>query len=59
MPPTIGWLQVINVDKNERLPPAIEELKADRTVPKNTELRTVKYLNNIVEQDHPCDQTIG
>jgi transposase-like protein len=40
------------VDKNQRLPPAIDELKADQTLPETTELRPVKYLNNIVEQDH-------
>ena len=33
-------------------PPAIDELKADQTLPETTELRPVKYLNNIVEQDH-------
>ena len=36
----------------QRLPPAINELKADPPLPKTTELRRVKYLNNIVEQDH-------
>ncbi len=44
--------RVINVDKNAAYPPAIDELKADETLPKTTELRPVKYLNNIVEQDH-------
>ena len=44
--------RVINVDKNAAYPPAIDELKADQTLPENTELRPVKYLNNIVEQDH-------
>ena len=44
--------RVINVDKNAAYPPAIDELKADRTLPETTELRPVKYLNNIVEQDH-------
>lgn len=36
----------------QRLPKAIDELKADQTLTKTTELRPVKYLNNIVEQDH-------
>jgi len=40
------------VDKNAAYPPAIDELKKDQTLPKTTELRPVKYLNNIVEQDH-------
>ena len=44
--------RVINVDKNAAYPPAIDELKVDQTLPKTTELRPVKYLNNIVEQDH-------
>ena len=44
--------RVINVDKNAAYPPAIDELKADQSLPKTTELRPVKYLNNIVEQDH-------
>ena len=44
--------RVINVDKNAAYPPAIDELKKDQSLPKTTELRPVKYLNNIVEQDH-------
>ena len=44
--------RVINVDKNAAYPKAIDELKEDQTLPKTTELRPVKYLNNIVEQDH-------
>jgi len=44
--------RVINVDKNPAYPPAIEDLKADEQLPKTTELRQVKYLNNRIEQDH-------
>jgi transposase-like protein len=44
--------RVINVDKNAAYPPAIDELTENQTLPKTTELRRVKYLNNIVEQDH-------
>ena len=40
------------MDKNAAYPPAIDSLKADPTLPQTTELRRVKYLNNIVEQDH-------
>jgi transposase-like protein len=40
------------VDKNAALPPAIDKLKADLTLTETTELRRVKYLNNMVEQDH-------
>jgi len=45
-------LRVINVDKNAAYPPAVDYLKVDEQLPKTTELRQVKYLNNRVEQDH-------
>jgi transposase-like protein len=51
--------RVINVDKNAAYPPAIDSLQADETLPKTSELRPVKYLNNIVELFAPSDQTIG
>lgn len=51
--------RVINVDKNAAYPPAIDELKSDQTLPETTELRRVKYLNNIVELFAPSAQTIG
>jgi transposase-like protein len=44
--------RVINVDKNERLPSAIDELKTQNAIDKSCQLRQNKYLNNIVEQDH-------
>ncbi|MEL7495273.1 MAG: IS6 family transposase, partial [Cyanobacteria bacterium J06554_11] len=44
--------RVITVDKNAAYPPAIEDLKKDEALPKKTKTRQVKYLNNIVEQDH-------
>ncbi len=44
--------RVINVDKNAAYPPAIDSLTQDQTLGETTELRRVKYLNNIVEQDH-------
>jgi len=44
--------RVITVDKNAAYPKALRELKAVRTVPEACELRPVKYLNNLVEQDH-------
>ncbi len=43
---------MINVDQNSAYPPAIKRLQKDKTLPKRTNLRQVKYLNNIVEQDH-------
>jgi IS6 family transposase len=47
-----GVPRVITVDKNAAYPVAIETLKEEKTIGKETELRQSKYLNNIVEQDH-------
>jgi IS6 family transposase len=44
--------RVINVDKNAAYPKAIADLKASGTLPEAVELRQVKYLNNLIEQDH-------
>ena len=44
--------RVINVDKNAAYPKAIADLKAARILPEHVELRQVKYLNNLIEQDH-------
>lgn len=44
--------RVITVDKNPTYPMAIEELKNQKKMPVGIQLRQVKYLNNIVEQDH-------
>ncbi len=44
--------RVINVDKNAAYPVAMETLKGDETLAETAELRQVKYLNNVVEQDH-------
>ena len=44
--------RVINVDKNAAYPKAIDELKAAGVLPQHVELRQVKYLNNLIEQDH-------
>ncbi len=51
--------RVINVDKNAAYPPAINKLTEAQTLPETTELRAVKYLNNIVELFAPSAQTIG
>lgn len=42
--------RVINVDKNPSYPKAVGKLKG--TLPRGCKLRPVKYLNNLVEQDH-------
>ena len=44
--------RVINLDKNAAYPPAIEELKSEKVLENKSEVRQVKYLNNLVEQDH-------
>jgi transposase, IS6 family len=44
--------RVINVDKHAAYPKALKELKAEGIVPESGELRQVKYLNNLIEQDH-------
>src|SRR5437868_3570477 len=42
----------ISVDKNAAYPEAFSTSQAERVVPKDCKLRRVKYLNNVVEQDH-------
>jgi IS6 family transposase len=44
--------RVITVDKNAAYPKAFKELKEEGALPQACELRQVKYLNNMVEQDH-------
>ncbi|PFL17941.1 IS6 family transposase [Bacillus cereus] len=44
--------RVITVYKNPAYPIAIEELKKEKKMPVGIQIRQVKYLNNIVEQDH-------
>ena len=44
--------RVINVDKNAAYPKAFNELKAAGLISDNCELRQVKYLNNLIEQNH-------
>jgi transposase, IS6 family len=50
--PTKSAPRVINVDKNAAYPKASAELKAAGILPEGVELRQVKYLNNLIEQDH-------
>jgi transposase-like protein len=44
--------RVINVDGNLSYPKAIEELKRTRELGRRCRCRPVRYLNNVVEQDH-------
>jgi transposase-like protein len=42
----------VSVDKNAAYPEAFTSSQAERILPKDCKLRRVKYLNNVVEQDH-------
>ena len=44
--------RVINVDQNPAYPKAVDELKAEGQLPQGCQLRAIKYLNNLIEQDH-------
>ncbi len=50
--PHIVQPRVINVDKNAAYPKAVETLKTLEILAPDCELRQVKYLNNLIEQDH-------
>jgi transposase-like protein len=42
----------ISVDKNAAYPEAFSTSQAERVMPEDCLLRRVKYLNNVIEQDH-------
>jgi transposase, IS6 family len=42
----------ISVEKNAAYPEAFSASQEERIVPKDCKLRRVKYLNNVIEQDH-------
>jgi hypothetical protein len=42
----------ISVDKNAAYPEAFSTSQAEKIVPTDCKLRRVKYLNNVIEQDH-------
>ena len=44
--------QTITLDGYAASHRAVREMKADRVLPENTKLRSSKYLNNLIEQDH-------
>jgi IS6 family transposase len=44
--------RTITVDKNPAYPKAVTEMKQNAELWRRARLRQVKYLNNIVEQDH-------
>lgn len=45
-------IRVINTDKDKAYPKAIKDLKESGIVTDSVEHRAVKYLNNLIEQDH-------
>ncbi len=47
-----GMPRVINTDKNPSYPAAVNDLVKEDVLKNKNILRTVKYLNNIIEQDH-------
>ncbi len=42
----------INVDKNAAYPEAFTSSQDEKILPKDCALRRIKYLNNVIEQDH-------
>jgi transposase-like protein len=42
----------ISVDKNAAYPEAFSASQSEKIVPQDCQLRRVKYLNNVIEQDH-------
>ena len=42
----------INVDKNAAYPEAFSSSQEEKTLPSDCQLRRVKYLNNVIEQNH-------
>jgi transposase, IS6 family len=44
--------RTLTVDRNAAYPRAVTDLKRDKRLWRFSKLRQVKYLNNIVEQDH-------
>jgi transposase-like protein len=44
--------RVITVDKKPAYLVAIQELKEEKNIPEGIQIRQVKYLNSMVEQDH-------
>jgi transposase-like protein len=42
----------ISVDKNAAYPEAFSTSQEERVIPKDCKFRRVKYLNNVIEQDH-------
>jgi transposase-like protein len=48
----VSRTRVITVDKNPAYPVAIEKLRKEKKMPLGIQIRQIKYLNNIEEQDY-------
>ncbi len=48
----VSKLRVITLDKNPACPVAIAQLKKEKKMPASIQTRKIKYLNNMVEQNH-------
>ncbi|OJD76514.1 hypothetical protein BAU28_15975 [Bacillus paramycoides] len=48
----VSKTRVIIVDKNPAYPIAMGKLGKEKKMPLGMQIRQIKYLNNIVEQDH-------
>ena len=48
--------QTITLDGYAASHRAVPELKADGSLPNDTKLRSSKYLNNLIEQDHRSEK---
>ena len=44
--------RVVSVDKHASYPPAFNTMKTEELISSEAKLRLIKYLNNIIEQDH-------
>lgn len=44
--------RVITVDKNPAYPVALQTLKKEKHIPEDRKIRQVRYLNNILDQNH-------
>ncbi|MFZ7807649.1 IS6 family transposase [Bacillus thuringiensis] len=44
--------RTITIDKNPAYPVALTKLKSEKKVPLGTQMRQIKYLKNVVKQDH-------
>lgn len=43
---------MLTVDKNPAYPKAVKQSKKSGNLPSRIQLRQIKYLNNMIEQDH-------